>query len=161
MLRWKRVDVLLKAITTVCREPAFYRLDVVGTGPEKASLLKLAQKLNLGDKCVFHEPVSANRIRELMHQADIYVLPSNRYEGWGVVANEAMSDGAVLVASEQAGAAQVLIDHGRTGFLFPDGDVDRLANSAENPGCRCLTSRNGSPIGLAKNAEVMASSRWG
>jgi glycosyltransferase involved in cell wall biosynthesis len=128
MLEWKRVDLLLKAVARVCYEPAFGRLDVVGAGPERPGLLKLARKLNLGDKCIFHEPVAPDRVRELMGQADVYVLPSNRYEGWGVVANEAMSEGAVLVANEQTAAARVLIDHGRTGFLFKDGDVAGLAD---------------------------------
>lgn len=127
MLDLKRVDLLLKAVARVCRDPAFGRLDVVGTGPEKARLLKLSQKLNLGHKCILHDPVPLNQVRELMRQADVYVLPSNRYEGWGVVANEAMSEGAVLVANEQAGAAQVLIHHGRTGFLFHDDDAAGLA----------------------------------
>ena len=127
MLDWKCVDILLKAVAHVCREPNFGRLDIVGTGSGKRKLLRLAQKLGLGDKCIFHEPVSAGQVRELMRQADIYVLPSSRYEGWGVVANEAMSEGAVLVANEQAGAARILVEHGRTGFLFEDGNVDSLA----------------------------------
>ncbi|MDR3414063.1 MAG: glycosyltransferase family 4 protein [Formivibrio sp.] len=127
MLDWKRVDLLLKAVARVCNQPAFGRLDMVGTGSEKARLQKLARNLSLNTKCFFHEPVSPDRIREFMRQADVYVLPSNRYEGWGVVANEAMSEGAVLVANDQAGAAPVLIEHGRTGFLFPDGDVGRLS----------------------------------
>jgi hypothetical protein len=55
-----------------------------------------------------------------MRQADVYVLPSERAEGWGVVANEAMSEGAVLVINEQAGAAE-MVEHGKTGFLFSAG----------------------------------------
>jgi len=126
MLSWKRVDLLLKAVGQLCHEPAFARLDIVGIGPEKSRLLKLSRKLNLGDKCVFHTPVSADHMLKTIQKSDIYVLSSNRNEGWGVVANESMSEGAVLVANEQAGAARVLIDHGRTGFLFKDGDVDNL-----------------------------------
>jgi glycosyltransferase involved in cell wall biosynthesis len=128
MLIWKRVGLLLKAAARVCHEPAFGRLDVVGAGPEKSRLLKLSRRLGLGGKCVFHEPVAPDRVREWMRQADVYALPSNRHEGWGVVANEAMSEGAVLVANEQAGAAQVLIEHHRSGFLFKDGDVQGLAD---------------------------------
>lgn len=126
LLSLKRVDLLLNAVSHICHESEFGRLDVVGDGPEKIRLLKLSRKLGLGEKCVFHEPVPADQVRELMRQADVYVLPSNRYEGWGAVANEAMSEGAVLVANEHAGAAQTLIDHGRTGFLFEDGDVCSL-----------------------------------
>lgn len=127
MLRWKRVDLLLQAVALVRHHPSFARLDVVGTGPEKTRLQNLARELDLRDKCVFHEPVLADQVRALMRQADVYVLPSNRQEGWGVVANEAMSDGAVLVANEQAGASQELIGHGQTGFLFKDGAVVDLA----------------------------------
>ena len=127
LLRWKRVDLLLKAVARVAREPALGGLDVVGCGPDKSRLLRLARRLDLEGKCVFHDPVPPNQARALMRQADIYVLPSDRHEGWGVVANEAMSEGAVLVANEQAGAARMLVDHGRTGFLFADGDVRGLA----------------------------------
>jgi glycosyltransferase involved in cell wall biosynthesis len=127
MLRWKRVDVILRAVARVGHDPNFERLDIVGAGPEKASLLKLAKKLGLGDKCLFHEPVPAARVRELMREADVYVLSSNRCEGWGAVAGEAMSEGAVLAASDEAGAARVLIDQGRTGFLFEDGNAAALA----------------------------------
>ncbi len=122
MLDLKRVDLVLKAVAHVQHDPGFGRLDIVGTGPEKSRLLTLARKLRLGAKCVFHEPVGADHVREMMRQADIYILSSNRYEGWGVVVNEAMSEGAVVVANEQAGASSVLVDHGRTGFLFHDND---------------------------------------
>lgn len=128
LLKWKRVDLLLKAIAGMRDESSFGGLDIVGAGPERPRLLKLARKLNLRDKCVFHEPVAADRVRGLMRRADVYVLGSNRYEGWGVVANEAMSEGAVLVANEQAGAARTLIDHGRTGFLVKDGDAAGLTD---------------------------------
>ena len=128
MLKLKRVDLLLEAVARVCREPGFGRLDVVGDGPEKGRLLKMSRKLGLADRCAFHEFVAADRVRALMREADVYVLPSNRGEGWGMVANEAMSDGAVLVANAQAGAARVLVDHGRTGFLFEDGNATALAD---------------------------------
>lgn len=126
MLDLKRVDLLLNAVANIFQEPTFGRLDVVGAGPEKERLQALARQLGLGEKCIFHEPVSPAKVRELMRQSDVYVLPSNRHEGWGAVANEAMSEGAVLVANEQAGAARVLIDHGRTGFLFEDDNVAAL-----------------------------------
>jgi glycosyltransferase involved in cell wall biosynthesis len=128
MLDWKRVDLLLNAAAHIKQEPYFDRLDIVGAGPERRKLLGLARKLDLGDKCVFHEPMSPQNVRELMRQADVYVLPSNRCEGWGVVANEAMSEGAVLVANEQAGAARVLVRPGQTGFLFEDANIAALVS---------------------------------
>lgn len=127
MLNWKRVDVLLRAVAQVCRQPGFGTMNVLGDGPERRRLVDLSNRLGVDDRCVFHGAVASDQIREFMRRSDVYVLPSNRNEGWGVVANEAMSEGAVLVANEDAGSAKVLIEHGRTGFLFKDGDVAALA----------------------------------
>lgn len=127
MLRLKRIDLILRAVSRLRDHPGFGQLDIVGAGPERASLIRLARRLEMRDKCVFHEPVPSARVRELMEDTDVYVLASDRHEGWGVVANEAMAEGAVLVANEQAGAARVLVKDGITGFLFANDDVSGLA----------------------------------
>jgi glycosyltransferase involved in cell wall biosynthesis len=64
----------------------------------------------------------------MMRESDVYVLSSDRGEGWGAVAGEAMAEGCVLIANEQAGSARELIVDGVTGFLFRDGDVGQLAS---------------------------------
>ena len=127
LLSLKRVDVLIKAFALLDSAEDEIVLDIIGSGPEKKKLERLAQSFNLAGRCVFHDPVNAQEVRARMQGADIYVFPSNRHEGWGVVANEAMIEGAVLVANEQAGASRVLIDDNKTGFLFKDGDVNGLA----------------------------------
>jgi glycosyltransferase involved in cell wall biosynthesis len=45
------------------------------------------------------------------------------------VAGEAMSEGCLLVANAQAGAARTLVRHGETGLLFADGDVAGLVTN--------------------------------
>jgi len=82
----------------------------------------------------FVPPVPFDKVRSLMRNADVYVLPSNRMEGWGVVLNEAMSEGCIVVANEQAGASRVLIDDGVTGLLFRNGDTRQLAALLEHLG---------------------------
>jgi glycosyltransferase involved in cell wall biosynthesis len=128
MLDWKQVDVILHAVHSFGKDERFSGLDIVGTGPERSRLIKLARRLSLGEKVVFHEPMRPLEIREMMRRADIYVLASNRGEGWGVVANEAMSEGCVLVANEQAGASKELIQHGKTGFLYRNHSSRELAD---------------------------------
>jgi glycosyltransferase involved in cell wall biosynthesis len=54
------------------------------------------------------------------------VLPS-QYDAFGVVVNEAMLCGCPVAASDHVGAARDLIEHGRTGFVYPCGDIDALA----------------------------------
>ena len=55
------------------------------------------------------------------------VLPSLS-EPWGLVVNEAMQAGAVVVASHAVGCAPDLIEDGVTGFLFEPGDVAALGD---------------------------------
>jgi glycosyltransferase involved in cell wall biosynthesis len=128
LIDWKRVDTLIQAIARICRLPWFGGCMIVGEGPEKRRLQRLARRLGLSsEKLQFMPPVAFDKVRSLMQNADVYVLPSNRMEGWGVALNEAMAEGCVVVANEQAGASRELIEDGVTGFLFRDGDARQLA----------------------------------
>jgi glycosyltransferase involved in cell wall biosynthesis len=59
--------------------------------------------------------------------ADALVLPSDGGETWGLVVNEAMVCGRPCLVSDQVGCGPDLIEEGRTGAIFPCGDVDKLA----------------------------------
>jgi len=131
MLDWKRVDTLIGAVAILQREAAFGGITVVGDGPEKPRLLRLAEELGVmqSGKCKFTGSVPFKDVLCMMRDHDVYVLPSDRNEGWGVVANEAMSYGCALIANEQAGSARMMIRDGETGLLFADGDQQSLATS--------------------------------
>lgn len=58
--------------------------------------------------------------------ADVFVLPSY-YETWGLVLNEAMASGLPGIVSDACGAMQDMIIEGKTGFSYPMGDVEKLA----------------------------------
>jgi len=58
--------------------------------------------------------------------SDLLVLPSDR-ETWGIVVNEAMCFRLPVITSDQVGAVHDMIDDGRNGFSFPQGDIDALA----------------------------------
>ena len=80
------------------------------------------------DSFQFMLPMPTVQVIELMKQHHIYVLPSNGYEGWGAVVNEAMSAGCTVIASSVAGSAKTMISHGNNGLLFETGDHEQLAN---------------------------------
>jgi glycosyltransferase involved in cell wall biosynthesis len=63
-----------------------------------------------------------------LEPCDILVLPS-RFDGWGMVLNEAASLGKALIATESCGAAHHLIDAERNGFRVRPGDVAGLADA--------------------------------
>ena len=71
-------------------------------------------------------------LRELYGAADVVVIPSIPTRGflepWGLVANEAMNQGAAIIASDAVGAAAGgLVRDGRNGLVVPAGDAGALA----------------------------------
>ncbi|MGE5314204.1 MAG: glycosyltransferase family 4 protein [Acidobacteriota bacterium] len=129
MIDWKKVDVLLRAVSRIQHEPWFGSLNVIGDGAERAKLEALARRLSLDEgKVTIEHAIPFAEIRTRMRASDLYVLPSNRHEGWGAVTGEAMSEGCVVVANETAGSARELVTDRETGYLFRDGDAAHLAS---------------------------------
>ena len=126
-LGWKKVDMIVRAMSLIGPGAENCTLDLIGTGPTREAIERLAKRLGLAGRVCFHDPMRPEAVRERMAEADVYILPSSQQEGWGAVVGEAMSEGCVVVASKGAGASKVLIEHGHTGFLFADGDVRELA----------------------------------
>jgi glycosyltransferase involved in cell wall biosynthesis len=135
MLDWKKVDLLLQAVGRIQDAVWFGECLIVGDGPERSRLERLGNKLWLQPaKVRFQQSVPFDEVRRLMREADVYVLPSNREEGWGAVAGEAMSEGCLLVANGEAGASHELIVDGETGFLYRDGNLEQLVALLERLG---------------------------
>jgi glycosyltransferase involved in cell wall biosynthesis len=70
-------------------------------------------------------PKNRQEVASLMRQADVFVFPSF-FEGLAQVQIEALATGLPLIATHEAGAAD-LIQEGSTGFLIQAGDIDALA----------------------------------
>ena len=122
MLDWKRAGDLVRA----CRpHPDLKRagilLDLYGHGPMEPMLRKLAEG---AENIRFHDFVPVAQVRDLMRAHDVYVLPSNAYEGWGAVVSEALEEGMQVFASAESGAGATLLPPSN---LFRAGDVARLA----------------------------------
>ena len=58
---------------------------------------------------------------------DVFVMPS-RSEAWGLAALEAMAHGVPVIASDIGGLREI-VEHGRSGWLVPAGDVAALARA--------------------------------
>jgi len=58
---------------------------------------------------------------------DIFVLPSGLGETWGLVVNEAMCFELPIIVSDLVGCSSDILKHGQNGYIFPFGDIDKLA----------------------------------
>ncbi len=68
----------------------------------------------------------SEEIQPLMRQADVLVMPS-RWEAFGLVAAEAMSQGLPVIASNICAFPELII-HGETGFLVETDDAAAIAD---------------------------------
>ena len=120
----KGVDLLVRALATVRDLP--WRLELAGTGPLEPVLRDMATTAGLSDRITWHGSVPNHSVGELLASCDLLVLPS-RFDGWGVVVNEALSAGTPVVCSDACGAADLLAAPAM-GCTFRAGSVGALAD---------------------------------
>ncbi len=126
-------DVLIDAAPEVLRHCPDARFEIVGDGPERASLEARAGAQGVARAFAFTGHVED--VARRLHDADIFVLPS-RTEAFPNAVLEAMCAALPIVASDVGGVHE-LIDDGHTGLLVPPGDPRALAHAV----CRLLTDR--------------------
>jgi glycosyltransferase involved in cell wall biosynthesis len=121
----KGVEVLLEALRGLLAAQPGARLLVAGDGEHRAALERRAAELDLGSAVRFLGRCDAGRVRGLLRGARALVVPSI-YEGMPLVVLEAMQAGVPVIASRVSGIPEVVAD-GRTGWLVPPEDPERLA----------------------------------
>lgn len=99
-------------------------LDIVGDGPDRAGLEKVARELDLTQCATWHGWLGKQEIAALYRRADCFVNPS-RYEGMPNTVLEAMASGLPVVASNVGGNNE-LVTAGSSGFLFDLSEPDAL-----------------------------------
>ncbi|MDX1566295.1 MAG: glycosyltransferase family 4 protein [Longimicrobiales bacterium] len=124
--RYKRVDLVLRAMAELRDQQVECTLLVAGQGDDRDRLESLAGRLELGDSARFLGWVDEERKVELLQRAWIHVLTSEK-EGWGITNLEAAAAGTPTVASDSPGLRDSVV-HGETGLLVPHGDVEALAD---------------------------------
>jgi colanic acid/amylovoran biosynthesis glycosyltransferase len=107
------------------------RYDIVGDGPLRPKLQKLADELGLEETVVFHGARTGPEVRALLELAHIFVLGSvsvdGDQEGQGLVVQEAQASGLPIIVT-QHGALPQGMRPGASGFVVPERDVDALAD---------------------------------
>ncbi|MEX0837725.1 MAG: N-acetyl-alpha-D-glucosaminyl L-malate synthase BshA [Gemmatimonadota bacterium] len=126
----KRVEDVVEVFSRIrAKLPA--RLVFVGDGPERPRAAQRADDLGVRDDVLFLGKHAS--VDELLPCADLFLLPSEN-ESFGLAALEAMASGAPVVASNAGGLTEV-IEHEVSGYLFPIGAVEEMAEA----GIRLLT----------------------
>ena len=105
-----------------------FEINMFGNGPLLDRYIQLIQQESLTD-CIH---IMGNRkndeILAAMQEHNAFLFTSDQNEGWGAVANEAMSNGCTLVGSDKIGAIPFLVMDGINGRIFASEKADSLYN---------------------------------
>ena len=127
----KGIDILLRAFSIVRRDHRNARLTLLGADQENKRYHRLAESLGLDGAVAFRSAVPAAEVVNVIYGCDVFVLPS-RFDGWGVVVNEAASLGKAVIATSACGAACHLVRNGQNGFVVAPENVEQLAECMAN-----------------------------
>jgi len=118
----KQQALLIRAFARLADRKA--RLMILGQGPLRPSLERLAAELGIAGRVLF--PGFSVDPWPYLASADLFVLSSD-YEGFPLVLAEAMHAGLKVVSTDCLSGPAEILDGGRYGRLVPCGDADALA----------------------------------
>jgi|GEM_PF-2150874 len=125
----KGVHLLIEAVKKIQNESK-YDVKILAAGrvtnPKDNDFQNGLQEMGKSLDLEFLGWVPHKELPEIYEEADIFVLPSYS-EALGMVIMEAMASGLPVIATKTSGA-EYLVEHGKTGYLVPIGDVDELKN---------------------------------
>lgn len=124
----KGVDVLLAAFRRVLSDAPAARLRIIGDGPLRPTLQRMAAEEPLSAAVTFEGWQPFATVERALAEAWALVAPSVWAEPYGLVAAEAIQRGVPVVASRVGGFADT-VDDGVSGFLVPNGDESALAEA--------------------------------
>lgn len=121
----KGADILIRAAPAILRKQRTAHLVVVGDGPERADLERMAQELGIFKRV--HFLGYRQDIPEILSALDVVAVPS-RQAGFELILAEAMASGVPVVASKVGPIPEVIAD-GETGLLVPPQDHEAFADA--------------------------------
>jgi glycosyltransferase involved in cell wall biosynthesis len=115
---------IIEKIALYCYQKSIpITFDIYGPGNPR-SLLNVCPNINYRGAIVFGQS------QRVMANYDLLIVPS-KYEGWGVVVNEALLQGVPVLASSKVGAS-ALIEQSAAGSIFDPNNIPALINIIES-----------------------------
>lgn len=137
---WKHPEMVVRLAERLIEDGYDFEINMVGSGKLLDAIALELKKKKLSNYVHLLGSISNKDVIDEMARGHIFLLTSDKNEGWGVVLNEAMGQGCCPVASRMVGAAPYLINHKKDGMLFDSGNLDELVENVEflldNP-CDC------------------------
>lgn len=121
----KGVGILLQAARILREQNRVCELLIIGNGPERSTLERLAEEAPLAGHVRFTGRLTGSQLDAVLAEASVVVVPSLGGEVFGLVLAENMRRGLPVIASDLGAFVEVL---GEGGLTFRAGDAAALAS---------------------------------
>jgi phosphatidylinositol alpha-1,6-mannosyltransferase len=150
MVPRKGQDTLIRAWPRVLAAAGDPVLLLVGDGPYRADLARLARRTGVSGSVVFSGPVPWADLPAYYDAGNVFAMPCRTrhggldVEGLGIVYLEASASGLPVVGGDSGGAPDAIMN-GETGYVVPGRDVAAVADR--------ITGLLADPVGAAAMGE--------
>lgn len=122
-----RIGDFVKAVAILKKQYGYDKLKayIYGDGEQKKQLEELIEQHSLNDTVFLKGKIPNTQVPKALQKFDIFCAMSEK-ESFGVAVVEAMAMKVPVVVSDAEGFKEVVAD-GETGFIFPKGDVEEMA----------------------------------
>lgn len=127
----KAPHLTLQAVALARAKVPDLTFDIIGNGPMYAACEAEIARLGLSDAVTLHGALDHDAVRKMLAQADVFVqhsvvAPNGDTESQGISLVEAMASSLPVVTTDHNGFSET-VAHGKTGYLVPEGDVEKMA----------------------------------
>jgi phosphatidylinositol alpha-1,6-mannosyltransferase len=145
-------DIVIRALAQIIRRMPDVTYLIVGDGPYRDDLHRLAQEAGVRDRVVLAGRVATDDLPDIYALSDVFVMPSRirpaacDVEGFGLVFLEANACGKPVIGGRTGGVPEAIVD-GKTGFVVDPENAAALAERLEtvlsNSGLAAEMGRHG------------------
>ena len=130
----KGQDRLIEALPRILQEVPEAHVLLVGEGPHRRELDRIAAKNNVASAITFLGRLQLDELPKYLNLAEMFAMPSRdrlaglEVEGLGIVYLEASSCALPVIVGKSGGAVDALIE-GETGLLVDGDNVEEIADA--------------------------------
>lgn len=159
----KGVEYVIQALAVLADRHAQLKLTIVGDGPSRENLSRLASNHGLSDRVCFVGSVRNEEVPDYLRSAAISIMPSCDLEGLGLVVVEAQGCGCAVVASDLPAVRDTIVN-GQTGLLAepanPADLADKIARLLDDDSLRQRLAESGRRHALEKFTWTIVGRRY-
>ncbi len=124
---WKHPELVVELAEELQKQGKSFHITMIGDGELFSFIRKLIEEKKLEKYITLAGAKTPGQVREAMEKASVFLMTSDRKEGWGAVMNEAMNSGCAVVADRMEGASLFLIKQDKNGYYCKKPDGKKLA----------------------------------